>query len=367
MSVMTAPVKRKRKIQKPLQVSKFSANGRVPKSMEISVDPFRYGFRYIEETDAQGKIKWTQMPLTLDDVLHPQVGDFIAQSSEHDAVCDYAKTVCKHQSKSRLDTVALHDVRVDLNVPGVKPVGPDVALFFDVQKKKDWSTFSVADEGTIPALIFEVTSPSTRHQDFGEKKEYYERAGIPIYVIIDKYKAGDGKLENVEFRLHGFTLINGRYVDMEFDERGWLWLEPIQSWLRVDGPEVEFYDSQGQPIPDYEELKKRAEDADNRIQEAEDAKRVFEEKVDSAESRAQEAENAKQAAETRAHEAEDAKRVFEEKVDSAETRAQEAENAKQAAETRAQEAEDARLAMEEELRRLRAMVAQEANNHHEEG
>ena len=49
----------------------------------------------------------------------------------------------------------------------------------------DWATLDVAAEGARPALVVEVTSPSTRENDLGTKPDFYHRAGVPLYVIAD--------------------------------------------------------------------------------------------------------------------------------------------------------------------------------------
>ncbi len=37
----------------------------------------------------------------------------------------------------------------------------------------------------IPLLVAEVLSPSTAHHDRVTKRQYYERAGVPVYWIVD--------------------------------------------------------------------------------------------------------------------------------------------------------------------------------------
>ena len=80
---------------------------------------------------------------------------------------------------------AVSDCRVDWNLPGVRPLGPDIAVFLDVERHKNWATLDVAAEGARPALVVEVTSPSTRKNDLGIKFDFYHRARVPLYVIAD--------------------------------------------------------------------------------------------------------------------------------------------------------------------------------------
>ena len=81
--------------------------------------------------------------------------------------------------------MVLSDCQVDFNIPGVKPLCPDLALFFGVRRRIAWSSFNVAEEGARPVLVAEITSPDTRSNDLGIKMDYYHRAEVPWYVIAD--------------------------------------------------------------------------------------------------------------------------------------------------------------------------------------
>src|SRR5258708_3626900 len=43
-------------------------------------DPFRFGWRYLRKKRADGREVSVQVPLTLDDVLHPREGDHIPEN-----------------------------------------------------------------------------------------------------------------------------------------------------------------------------------------------------------------------------------------------------------------------------------------------
>jgi Uma2 family endonuclease len=79
----------------------------------------------------------------------------------------------------------LSDCRVDWNLRGVRPLGPDVAVFRGVKRHRDWSTFDLAAEGAEPKLVVELTSPETRRHDVGIKVNFYHQARVPLYVIAD--------------------------------------------------------------------------------------------------------------------------------------------------------------------------------------
>jgi hypothetical protein len=46
-------------------------------------DPFRYGWRSVRRVRPNGVPEYEQVPLTLEDILHPQEGDFSTHSQDH--------------------------------------------------------------------------------------------------------------------------------------------------------------------------------------------------------------------------------------------------------------------------------------------
>ena len=46
-------------------------------------DPFRYGWRTVRRPGPNGQEVWEDVPLTLEDVLHPQEGDTISERRRH--------------------------------------------------------------------------------------------------------------------------------------------------------------------------------------------------------------------------------------------------------------------------------------------
>ena len=47
-------------------------------------DPFRYGWREVRRATPDGEETSERVPLTLEDVLHPQVGDFVVHTEAHE-------------------------------------------------------------------------------------------------------------------------------------------------------------------------------------------------------------------------------------------------------------------------------------------
>jgi colicin import membrane protein len=192
-------------------------------------DPYRYGWRYVPITRPDGTEDFDQVPLTEEDVLHPEVGDFIVQTKAHDEDRIYLKQVFETQLEDEPAAAVISDHLVDWNIPGVRPLAPDIAVFWSVKRHDDWETFDVKAEGARPALVVEVTSRSTRKNDLGVKVDYYHRAKVPLYLIADA--VGRGARRRVK-------LIGRRYTRSEYKlitpgEHGRIYLEPVRLWVGI--------------------------------------------------------------------------------------------------------------------------------------
>src|SRR3954469_24449588 len=149
-------------------------------------DPFRYGWRYVEHKRADGAIEYEQVPLTLEDVLHPLEGDQVTHSNEHQRRRRYLADALETQLRHDPTAVELDDVRITWDVPDLGPHGPDIAVILGVRDPhRNWSTFDVAAEGVRPSILFEITSPEMASIDRSVKVEEYELAGVPLYIIVD--------------------------------------------------------------------------------------------------------------------------------------------------------------------------------------
>jgi Uma2 family endonuclease len=244
-----------------------------------AADPYRYGWRYVRRDQADGTYVMEQAPLTLEDVLHTQEGDQVTHSDAHQRRRRYLVNVLEAQLAGDPTAVVLDDVRVAWDHPDLKPHGPDIAVILGVRARKNWSTFDVAAEGVRPALIIEITSPETASIDRSNKLEEYDLAGVPLYVIVDTVMLR----KEPALRLLAYTQTPNGYQVLPPDERGWIWLAPVRTWLGVEQHEIVCYDETGQPIGDYRalaealtaetqaraEAERRAETAEERIRELE--------------------------------------------------------------------------------------------------
>src|SRR5262245_61137184 len=122
-------------------------------------DPYRYGWRYVKKADEKGEVAVVRVPLRYEDLLHPQEDDFIVQNLLHDHDCAYLRSVLARAKKRIQGAEVFHDVRVDWEVAGLEPLGPDLSLFLDVNDS--WrqgfvGTLRVKHLGVKCALVIEV-------------------------------------------------------------------------------------------------------------------------------------------------------------------------------------------------------------------
>lgn len=211
-------------------------------------DPFRYGWRYQKLVGPDGKEQCKQIPLTLEDVHHPQEEDFIVQRGGHAEDCIYLHDVLRtHLGDAALVTF---DLRIAWATPEVAPLGPDVTVIFGAVFE-DRGTYDCAAEGRTPTVVFEVVSPDTRNNDVNLKVAEYFLAGVPWYVIIDALGFRDGQWD---LRVIGYRRTVLGYTAVELDERDWLWVEPLRVYVAVRGGRVVCYNEAGEELLNHRRL-----------------------------------------------------------------------------------------------------------------
>jgi Uma2 family endonuclease len=214
---------------------------------EKGLDPFPYGWRYVLNTLPNGERIWQRMSLTLADVLHPQEDDILLPTDEHERFRNYLYNVITAVLDDDPTSVILSDTNVAWDVPGIAAHRPDIAVIFNVAKRKIWSTFDVGEEGTRPTLIIEITSPKTRMVDLEDKLDEYEQVGVPYYIIVDVRQRRRG----VQRQIQGWQLTPDGYAPLAPNEHGWLWLAPVGVWLAVTSANLVCYDQDGALIENY--------------------------------------------------------------------------------------------------------------------
>jgi colicin import membrane protein len=314
---------------------------------DANADPFRYGWRLVLRPTPDNPHHFEQVPLTLDDVLHPEVGDFIVHSDRHETDRMYLTAVLRARLEPSRRAIVLSDVRIAWDLPDLRAHGPDVMVIPGVRKRRNWSTFEVAVERARPALIIEIVSPDARENDVVIKVEQYARAGVAQYVIVDDTgRGGVRRLRLLDYRLEGTV-----YRLQEPDADGRVHLALADVWLGIRRDHVVCYDAAGREIGDYVTVVRQAAKAEARAKQA--ATRAKE-----AAARARQEAAARAEAEERARQEAAARAEVEERAQQ-EAAARESEaRARQEAEARARQEAAARV--EAEARARQEAEAREA-------
>jgi hypothetical protein len=125
-------------------------------------------------------------------------------------------------------------------------VAPDVMVIFNVQPGGR-DNFKTWEEGQVPAVIFEMTSPSTRTQDEIEKKKLYESIGVTEYWQFDP------RGEWIPEKLRGYRLqgdVEPVYVPITNNQS-----ELLQLQITVEGKIIAFHRlDNGEKLLPVEEL-----------------------------------------------------------------------------------------------------------------
>jgi Uma2 family endonuclease len=265
-------------------------------------DPFRYGWRYVERTLPDGQIVLEEVPLTLEDVLHPQEDDVIPENTQQARDRRYLASVLEALYVHDPHVLTLDDCLIDWGVPGLRPHSPDIAILGGVRTKEGrWGTYRLRVDGGHPLLVIEIVSPDTRRNDVVIKVDHYHRAGVPLYVLVDWER------EDRPRRLLAYQNSPEGYVEVTLDPAGRLVLGPTGILLGLRDERVVCYDqATGKELGDYVQVCWQLEQETA-------ARRV-------AEQRQREETAARQVAELRQREETAARRVAEQRAASAEAR-----------------------------------------------
>ncbi|CAA9565833.1 MAG: hypothetical protein AVDCRST_MAG18-1474 [uncultured Thermomicrobiales bacterium] len=171
----------------------------------------------------------------------------MTHGAEHQRRRRYLCNVFEGQLLHDPTAVVLDDVRVAWDIPDLGAHGSDIAVILGVRERKNWGTFDVASESVRPALLIEITSPETARIDRSVTLAEYEVAGVPLYVIVD----GVSRRRDTTRRILASELTPAGYQPVTPNERGWIWLEPVQVWLSISDDAVVCHNRDGHPFGDY--------------------------------------------------------------------------------------------------------------------
>ena len=250
-----------------------------PMHLNAPVDPndrFAYGWRYVVESLPDGSERTVQIPLTLDDILHPQEEDFHVLSDPHTEDCTYLRVVLKSQLAKTPGAVVLNDCRIAWDAAGEFGHGPDAAVIFNVKEVKRWGTFNAVEEGTRPSLIIEVTSPSTRSTDLVNKVWEYAEVQVPHYVIADVREKPSGRqIKFIDYHLGE----DNEYETRPLGPDGRVWLDEDQLLLGAENGQIVCCDKDGKRKQSYAEEVQGRQDAEKRAETEKQAREELEARV----------------------------------------------------------------------------------------
>ena len=222
---------------------------RGPKNPE---DPFRYGWRYRKTIGPDGTEQSKQIPLTLEDVHHPQEEDFIMQRGGHAEDCIYLHDVLQtHLEEAALVTF---DLRIAWDTPEVAPLGPDVTVIFGRHLQSGAGDVRLcpgrsATDGRVRGDL----AGHPAHRSVPKIRRILSGWAWPWYVIIDALGFRDGQWD---LRVIGYRRTEAGYVQVPLDDRDWLYVEPLQLYVAVRAGQVVCYDKAGEELLNHRELSK---------------------------------------------------------------------------------------------------------------
>ncbi len=116
-------------------------------------------------------------------------------------------------------------------------VAPDVMVIFGVEPGGR-DSYVIENEGAVPSVIFEMTSPGTKAEDKGKKKKTYAELGVSEYWLFDP------KGEWIIDKLDGYRLItveeDGMLVNRYAPITDGI-SQPLGLRLTVEGDLIGFY------------------------------------------------------------------------------------------------------------------------------
>lgn len=200
------------------------------------VDPFPYGWRYVLDETATDEESYKQVPLTLEDILNPQLGDKMPQSNLHHNLITHLESIFQQKYQQDPHTAVYCDMKMFWGIPNLLEPSPDIAIIPNVKNKNAIRhSFKVKKEGTKPCLVIEIVSPRYPG-DHDKKVKIYQQAGIEEYIIIDPSVPN----KFTEQPITGYRLINGQYKPIIPNKAGEILSKTTNIYFTVDKSQKQF-------------------------------------------------------------------------------------------------------------------------------
>jgi Uma2 family endonuclease len=264
-------------------------------------DPFRYGWRFVRKIGPDGREDLEQVPLTLEDVLHPQEDDQIPENDVQDEERgDFARILRLRWPREQGNRVFSGCI-VNWGVPGIRNHSPDVSMFTGIVwwQPEPIGIFDLAASGGRCRMALEIVSPDTRVNDVERKFDEYYRAGVPLFVIVDQKREGGPR------ELFGYRWTPTGYEPIPLDAQGRLPLPDLGISLGLRDNRLVYFDTQtGADIGTYAQVAEAYQAAEAQARQEAEARQREVEARQAAEAQAQREAEARHAVEARLQELE---------------------------------------------------------------
>ncbi|MFM9265853.1 Uma2 family endonuclease [Tychonema sp. BBK16] len=164
------------------------------------------------------------------EIVYPSAdGEPVAETYDHlDAIFTTLSVLKQYLIDRRATVLANQFLYYAQGFPKVR-VAPDVMVLFDVEPGGR-DNYKIWEEGQVPKVIFEITSPDTQSEDKMIKKDLYERLEVQEYWLFDpKGEWIPEKLRGYRLGIEGYQIIT--------DSR----CEVLQLRLEIEGKLIGFY------------------------------------------------------------------------------------------------------------------------------
>ncbi|MFN8486700.1 MAG: Uma2 family endonuclease [Caldilineaceae bacterium] len=194
-----------------------------------------HGWREEFVQTPDGKSERVLIPLTTEEVLHPEEEFVMPERTEHDYISDDLCDMLRAYFADQPGMAVFRNLKFEWDHPKVKPYALDVAVVPNVHEPGvNRSQFVVATEGTRPCVIIEIVSVDSRQGDRVTKVKDYARVGVTEYVYIDA-RTRKGK---TLWEIAGFRLDEEQYLPILPDEDDALYCATVDLRIGIDEGQV---------------------------------------------------------------------------------------------------------------------------------
>jgi Uma2 family endonuclease len=188
--------------------------------------------KFIIDIKLTGSTTMTAVVPTLktSEIVYPSAdGEPVAETYDHVyAILTTLEVLKQYLANRRATVLANQFLYYAQGFPKLR-VAPDVMVIFDVEPGGR-DNYKIWEEGEVPKVIFEMTSPGTKSEDRNYKKDLYEGIEVQEYWLFDP------RGEWIPEQLCGYRLGEEGYQLIR-DNRS----EVLQLRLEIEGKLIGFY------------------------------------------------------------------------------------------------------------------------------